>query len=223
VIVLRFQLPATFVRFSAATKFLFLRCPDESVIVLAKNCLHLRVLGLYGCERITDVAMYSLVNHKNCRTSAMRSNKRSANSANSTGDVWWSQYYSRARKCKSVSSAMAYSSVQRSCGNSGDASNPTFLKGCFDSLFPGDPAGYGLMSLNLSGCKALSAQAVQAVCNAFPELHTCPERYSLNMSGCLNLTSVHCVCGDEARRERLHQADYAARQPAIPRPPRLSH
>jgi F-box and leucine-rich repeat protein 1 (S-phase kinase-associated protein 2) len=35
---------------------------------------------------------------------------------------------------------------------------------------------------------------VQAVCDSFPALHTCPERHSLIISGCLSLTSVHCAC-----------------------------
>ncbi|WOL15633.1 F-box protein SKP2A-like [Canna indica] len=51
----------------------------------------------------------------------------------------------------------------------------------------------GLMNLNISQCTALTAPAVQAVCNSFPVLHTCPEKHSLNISGCLNLTSVHCA------------------------------
>ncbi|KAI7990782.1 F-box protein SKP2B [Camellia lanceoleosa] len=33
---------------------------NDSVIALANNCLHLRSLGLYYCQNITDRAMYSL-------------------------------------------------------------------------------------------------------------------------------------------------------------------
>ncbi|KAJ8490360.1 hypothetical protein OPV22_012081 [Ensete ventricosum] len=58
----------------------------------------------------------------------------------------------------------------------------------------------GLMNLNISQCTALTPPAVQAVCNSFPELHTCPERHSLIISGCLNLTSVHCACAIQANR-----------------------
>ncbi|KAG6510686.1 F-box protein SKP2A-like [Zingiber officinale] len=58
----------------------------------------------------------------------------------------------------------------------------------------------GLMNLNISQCTALTPPAVQAVCNSFPELHTCPERYSLLISGCLSLTSVHCACAAQANR-----------------------
>lgn len=52
----------------------------------------------------------------------------------------------------------------------------------------------GLKTLNISQCTALTPPAVQAVCDTFPSLHTCSGRHSLIMSGCLNLTSVHCAC-----------------------------
>lgn len=58
----------------------------------------------------------------------------------------------------------------------------------------------GLMNLNISQCTALTAPAVQAVCDSFPSLHTCPERHSLIISGCLSLTSVHCACSSHAHR-----------------------
>jgi F-box and leucine-rich repeat protein 1 (S-phase kinase-associated protein 2) len=52
----------------------------------------------------------------------------------------------------------------------------------------------GLSNLNISQCTALTPPAVQAVCDSFPALHTCPERHSLIISGCLSLTAVHCAC-----------------------------
>ncbi|XAR62885.1 hypothetical protein NMG60_11017802 [Bertholletia excelsa] len=58
----------------------------------------------------------------------------------------------------------------------------------------------GLMNLNISQCTALTPPAVQAVCDSFPALHTCPGRHSLIISGCLNLTSVHCACAFQAHR-----------------------
>lgn len=58
----------------------------------------------------------------------------------------------------------------------------------------------GLMNLNISQCTALTPPAVQAVCDSFPALHTCPGRHSLMISGCLNLTSVHCACVVQAHR-----------------------
>ncbi|CAA0831677.1 F-box protein SKP2A [Striga hermonthica] len=58
----------------------------------------------------------------------------------------------------------------------------------------------GLTNLNISQCTALTPPAVQAVCDSFPALHTCPGRHSLIISGCLNLTSVHCACAVQAHR-----------------------
>jgi F-box and leucine-rich repeat protein 1 (S-phase kinase-associated protein 2) len=59
----------------------------------------------------------------------------------------------------------------------------------------------GLINLNISQCTALTPPAVQAVCDSFPALHTCPGRHSLIISGCLSLTSVHCPCtGIQAHR-----------------------
>ncbi|CAJ2674536.1 unnamed protein product [Trifolium pratense] len=52
----------------------------------------------------------------------------------------------------------------------------------------------GLRTLNISQCTSLSPSAVQAVCDSSPALHTCSGRHSLIISGCLNLTSVHCAC-----------------------------
>lgn len=58
----------------------------------------------------------------------------------------------------------------------------------------------GLRNLNISQCTALTPPAVQALCDSFPALHTCPGRHSLIISGCLNLTSVHCACAVQAHR-----------------------
>ena len=58
----------------------------------------------------------------------------------------------------------------------------------------------GLRTLNISQCTALTPSAVQAVCDSSPALHTCSGRHSLIMSGCLNLTSVHCACAIYAHR-----------------------
>ncbi|XP_076891224.1 F-box protein SKP2A-like [Bidens hawaiensis] len=58
----------------------------------------------------------------------------------------------------------------------------------------------GLMNLNISQCTALTPPAVQALCDSFPALHTCPGRHSLIISGCLNLTSVRCACAFQSHR-----------------------
>lgn len=107
---------------------------DESVIALANNCLHLRSLGLYYCQNITDRAMYSLAHSR----------------VKNKHEMWES------------------------------------VKSRYEEE--------GLMNLNISQCTALTPPAVQALCDSFPKLHTCPGRHSLIISGCLNLTSVHCAC-----------------------------
>jgi F-box and leucine-rich repeat protein 1 (S-phase kinase-associated protein 2) len=101
------------------------------VVALANGCPHLRSLGLYYCQNITDRAMYSL-----------------AANSRSKGRGWG----------------------------------------------PVKSDKDGLASLNISQCTALTPPAVQAVCDSFPALHTCPNRHSLIISGCLSLTSVHCAC-----------------------------
>ncbi|XP_057773646.1 F-box protein SKP2B-like [Salvia miltiorrhiza] len=58
----------------------------------------------------------------------------------------------------------------------------------------------GLTNLNISQCTALTPPAVQALCDLCPALHTCSGRHSLIISGCLNLTSVHCACAVQAHR-----------------------
>ncbi|KAJ7959222.1 F-box protein like [Quillaja saponaria] len=59
----------------------------------------------------------------------------------------------------------------------------------------------GLRTLNISQCTALTPSAVQAVCDSSPALHTCSGRHSLIMSGCLNLTTVHCACAVQPHRK----------------------
>lgn len=114
---------------------------DESVIALANNCMHVRSLGLYYCQNITDQAIYALA-------------------------------HSRAKNKQKV-----WGSVRTS-----------------------DEEGFGLKNLNISQCTALTPPAVQALCDSFPALHTCPGRHSLIISGCLNLTSVRCACAFQAHR-----------------------
>ncbi|XP_057468712.1 F-box protein SKP2A-like isoform X2 [Actinidia eriantha] len=113
---------------------------NDSVVALANNCLHLRSLGLYYCQNITDKAMYSLA-------------------------------YSRVKNKREMLKSM---------------------KNRYEEE--------GLMNLNVSQCTALTPPAVQAVCDSFPALHTCSGRHSLMISGCLNLTSVHCACTVQAHR-----------------------
>lgn len=155
---------------------------DRSVIALADKCHHLRVLGLYSCVRITDASMYSLANSSKYKILTANPKHRSRN------NISFLTCRSNASSYSSSSSSNNNGSTLTSC----DYSKP--LQHVQES--------YGLTSLNLGMCTYLSAPAVQAVCDAFPGLHTCAERHSLNISGCLNLISVHCVCVAEARKER---------------------
>lgn len=168
--------------------------------MLADKCHRLRALGLHCCRNITDIAMYALVNNGKLR----------AGRANQKRFFGYSQYGcdagSRVAVTRSSTGSCSSTSSGSSCSSSNDSSTSTVPgRGSFDFL-TNDPDGQGLVSLNLSGCVALSALAVQAVCDAFPALHTCPEKCSLNISGCLHLTSVHCICVVEARRERVNRA-----------------
>ena len=116
---------------------------DDSVVALANSCRHLRSLGLYYCQNITDRAMYSLAQ------SRMKGKH----------EVSWASVKNR------------YEEEEE-----------------------------GLTNLNISQCTALTPPAVQALCDSFPALHTCSGRHSLIISGCLNLTSVHCACAVQAHR-----------------------
>eukprot|EP00249_Psilotum_nudum_P017776 c26483_g2_i2 orf=492-1799(+) len=173
---------------------------DRSVIALADKCHHLRNLGLYSCRNITDNAMYSLANSSKYR--AVRSyQKRNSNHYSSNYMAGSAVTKSSTGSCSSNSN-----SSTSSCSSSNDGNTVT-SRYHFESLV-NEQEGYGLVSLNLGMCATLSAPAVQAVCDAFPGLHTCPEKHSLNISGCLNLTSVHCVCAVEAQRERRNRAAF---------------
>ncbi|XP_039122241.1 F-box protein SKP2A isoform X1 [Dioscorea cayenensis subsp. rotundata] len=91
--------------------------------------------------------------------------------------------------CQNITDRAMYS-LANSCVKS--------KRGLWDSVRNNDVKG--LMNLNISQCTALTPPAVQAVCDSFPSLHTCPERHSLIISGCLSLTSVHCACAVQAHR-----------------------
>lgn len=192
-----------------------LQITDQSVIVLADHCLRLRVLGFHCCRNITDLAMYALVNASKRRDTS-RSNKRSSSTSFTTRVREGAECYSSSSS--SSRSSLPWSSPGSCCNDTNAASFSKISDGGFDTSYLPDPAGHGLVNLNISGCTALSSQAVQAVCDAFPQLHTCPERNSLLIGGCLNLTSVGCICVIEARRERLNRISRAAGDPSYPPP-----
>lgn len=92
--------------------------------------------------------------------------------------------------CRNITDRAMYSLAQSRVKNRSETFQS--VKGRYDEE--------GLRSLNISQCTALTPPAVQALCDTFPALHTCSGRHSLVMSGCLNLTSVHCACAIQAHR-----------------------
>eukprot|EP00250_Pteridium_aquilinum_P004469 c14673_g1_i1 orf=250-1365(+) len=167
---------------------------DRSVIALADKCHHLRVLGLYSCVDITDASMYALANSSKYRALKANPKRRFRDSTS---------VLTERSNISSISSSCSISSSS-SGGGYGSCSNNegSTLTSCDYSKRSCLQEEDGLHSLNLGMCTHLSAPAVQAVCDAFPGLHTCAERHSLNISACLNLTSVHCACVAEARKQR---------------------
>eukprot|EP01018_Ginkgo_biloba_P039790 Gb_05223 [translate_table: standard] len=165
---------------------------DQSVVALADNCHRLRSLGLYYCQNITDIAMYSLAKSSICR--AVKANSK-CNGSNSRYNSMSRPAVTHTRRSNRSTSSCSISD------RTAAASSRDYMESVLN-----DQEGYGLVHLNISQCTSLSAPAVQAVCDTFPALHTCPERHSLIISGCLNLTSVHCLCAVEARRERRNRA-----------------
>ncbi|NP_001142165.1 F-box protein SKP2A [Zea mays] len=140
---------------------------DKGVTSLASGCPELRAVDLCGCVLITDESVVALANGcLHLRSLGL--------------------YY-----CQNITDRAMYSlaanSRVRSRGRGWDATAKSGGGGK-------DRERDGLASLNISQCTALTPPAVQAVCDSFPALHTCPERHSLNISGCLSLTSVHCAC-----------------------------
>ncbi|XP_010537317.1 PREDICTED: F-box protein SKP2A [Tarenaya hassleriana] len=138
---------------------------DSGVMSLAYGCPDLRTLDLCGCVLITDESVVALAN----RCVHLRS---------------LGLYY-----CRNITDRAMYSLAQ-----SGVKNKPEMWKLSSVKRRKGKPDEEGLRSLNISQCTALTPSAVQAVCDTFPALHTCSGRHSLVMSGCLNLTSVHCAC-----------------------------
>lgn len=172
---------------------------DQSVIYLADNCHYLCALGLSTCPNLTDVAMYTLIESK--EAAAVASSQHQSKGKRKRFSVKNLNMASDFRVPRHKIHATS------SCSSSGstcsDASKLPIKREGLDTLLEENPNQHGLVCLNVSHCESLSAKAVQAVCDAFPDLHTCAEQQSLVTSGCLNLTSVNCVCAIEARRDKL--------------------
>ncbi|KAK1668639.1 hypothetical protein QYE76_056798 [Lolium multiflorum] len=139
---------------------------DWGVTRLASGCPELRAVDLCGCVLITDESVVALANGcPHLRSLGL--------------------YY-----CQNITDRAMYSLAANSRIRSKGMSWGTAESGGRRSRDDKD----GLSNLNISQCTALTPPAVQAVCDSFPALHTCPERHSLIISGCLSLTAVHCAC-----------------------------
>ncbi|KAK1300932.1 F-box protein SKP2A [Acorus calamus] len=146
---------------------------DKGVISLALGCPDLRALDLCGCVLITDESVIALANGcPHLRSLGL--------------------YY-----CQNITDRAMYSLASRRVKGK---SNHLWDSVSLNSSSSSSRDDQGLMNLNISQCTALTPPAVQAVCDSFPALHTCPDRHSLIISGCLNLTSVHCACAVQAHR-----------------------
>ncbi|XP_077213714.1 RNI-like superfamily protein isoform X2 [Tasmannia lanceolata] len=170
---------------------------DRALQAIAYNCRQLQALSLGWCEDVTDVGVMSLalgcpdlraLDLCGCVLITDESVIALANGCHSLRSL--GLYY-----CQNITDRAMYSLAN--ClvkGNKHDLWK-SVLSSCSEE---------GLMNLNISQCTALTPPAVQAVCDSFPALHTCPERHSLIISGCLNLTSVHCACGRRALSHPAH-------------------
>lgn len=160
---------------------------DRALQAIACNCGQLQSLNLGWCDSITDKGVTSLasgcpelraVDLCGCVLITDESVVALANGCPHLRSL--GLYY-----CQNITDRAMYSlaanSRVRSQGRGWDAAKSGKDRD-------------GLASLNISQCTALTPPAVQAVCDSFPALHTCPERHSLIISGCLSLTSVHCAC-----------------------------
>ncbi|KAF9682694.1 hypothetical protein SADUNF_Sadunf05G0135300 [Salix dunnii] len=197
---------------------------DRSLQGIGRNCSQLQFLNLGWCENVGDVGVMSLAygcpdlrTVDLCGCASITGNlKKQSNPENSlwsgliyyickpktcTGQFPYESVIALANSCphlvslglyycRNITDIAMYSLVQNRVKNK--LAMWESMKGRCDEE--------GLRSLNISQCTALTPPAVQALCDSFPALHTCSGRHSLVMSGCLHLTSVHCVCADQAHR-----------------------
>ncbi|RZC54469.1 hypothetical protein C5167_013326 [Papaver somniferum] len=156
---------------------------DAGVTSLAFGCPDLRSLDLCGCVLITDESVIALASKCiHLRSLGLYYCQNITDKA----------MYSLANSRSKSSTVKRDNDLWESVKSSSTSSNSS------QSRYKNDEEG--LEKLNISQCTALTPPAVQAVCDSFPSLHTCAGRHSLIISGCLNLTSVHCLCALQARR-----------------------
>ncbi|KAI5597470.1 hypothetical protein POPTR_002G074700v4 [Populus trichocarpa] len=163
---------------------------DRALQAIGRNCSQLQSLNLGWCENVSDVGVMSLaygcpdirtLDLCGCVCITDDSVIALANRCPHLRSLCL--YY-----CRNITDRAMYSLVHNRVKN-----KPAMwesMKGRYDEE--------GLKSLNISQCTAITPPAVQALCDSFPALHTCSGRHSLVMSGCWNLTSVHCACAVQA-------------------------
>ncbi|CAF2060749.1 hypothetical protein HID58_071948 [Brassica napus] len=166
---------------------------DNALQAIGENCNEMQSLNLGWCENISDDGVMSLaygcpdlrtLDLCGCVLITDESVVALANKCVHLRSL--GLYY-----CRNITDRAMYSLAQSGVKNKNEMWR-SVKKGKFDEE--------GLRSLNISQCTYLTPSAVQAVCDTFPALHTCSGRHSLVMSGCLNLTSVHCACILQAHR-----------------------
>ncbi|KAJ6391761.1 hypothetical protein OIU77_025680 [Salix suchowensis] len=165
---------------------------DRALQAIGRNCSQLQSLNLGWCENVGDVGVRSLaygcpdlrtLDLCGCVCITDDSVIALANSCPHLGSLCL--YY-----CRNITDRAMYSLVENQMKN----------KAAMWKSMEGRYGEEGLKSLNISQCTSITPPAVQALCDSFPALHTCSGRHSLVMSGCLNLTSVHCACVVQAHR-----------------------
>ncbi|KAF5749087.1 hypothetical protein HS088_TW04G01049 [Tripterygium wilfordii] len=165
---------------------------NKALQAIGRNCCQLQYLNLGWCENVTDIGVMSLaygcpnlrsLDLCSCVLITDDSVIALANRCPHLRSL--GLYY-----CRNITDRAMYSLVQSRVKNK--ESMWESMKRKYDEE--------GLRSLNISQCTSLTPPAVQAVCDSNPALHTCARRNSLVMSGCLNLTSVHCACAVQAHR-----------------------
>ncbi|XP_055960350.1 F-box protein SKP2A [Mercurialis annua] len=165
---------------------------DHALQAIGQNCSQMQSLNLGWCEKVGDVGVMSLAygcpdlrTLDLCGCVCITDDSVIALAYRCLHLRSLGLYY-----CRNITDRAMYSLVHSRVKNK---------SATWDSM-KGRRDEEGLRSLNISQCTALTPPAVQALCDSFPALHTCSGRHSLVMSGCWNLTSVHCVCAVQAHR-----------------------
>ncbi|KAJ0542475.1 putative leucine-rich repeat domain superfamily [Helianthus annuus] len=168
--------------------------PDQALKAVRYNCSQLHSLNLGWCEEVGDAGETSLaygchdlhaLDLCGCILIADESVIALANNCLHLTSL--DLYY-----CRNITDRAMYALAHIRVKNRNQI---------WDGVKTGDEDEDGLMSLNISQCTALTPPAVQALCDSFPALHTCPGRHSLIISGCLNPTSIPCACAFQAHHE----------------------